>query len=41
MADHMDIDEPRGIKRKDPPSFADEDAPRRIRASLLHQQLNI
>ncbi|KAI0199239.1 histidine kinase-like ATPase [Astrocystis sublimbata] len=33
MADHMEIDEPRGTKRKDPPTSVEEDtAPRRIQA---------
>ncbi|KAI0184414.1 MutL-like protein [Xylaria flabelliformis] len=33
MADHMEIDEPRGTKRKDPPSSGEEtNAPRRIQA---------
>ncbi|KAI0406197.1 histidine kinase-like ATPase [Xylaria palmicola] len=32
MADHMDVDEPRGTKRKDPPSSAEHSAPRRIQA---------
>ena len=34
MADRMEIDEPRGTKRKDPPSSTDENTPRRIQASL-------
>ncbi|TGJ76838.1 hypothetical protein E0Z10_g10800 [Xylaria hypoxylon] len=33
MADHMEIDEPRGTKRKDPPSSIEDDAPRRIQAN--------
>ncbi|GAW10705.1 hypothetical protein ANO14919_000400 [Xylariales sp. No.14919] len=32
MADDMEIDEPRGTKRKDPPSSIEDDAPRRIQA---------
>ncbi|KAI1353721.1 histidine kinase-like ATPase [Xylaria sp. FL0043] len=32
MADHMDVDEPRGTKRKDPPSSIDDNTPRRIQA---------
>ncbi|KAI1274176.1 histidine kinase-like ATPase [Xylaria sp. FL0933] len=32
MADQMDVDEPRGTKRKDPPSSIDDDTPRRIQA---------
>ncbi|KAL7627493.1 DNA mismatch repair protein Mlh1 [Parahypoxylon ruwenzoriense] len=32
MADAMDIDEPRGVKRKAPSSSVDESAPRRIKA---------
>ncbi|KAF2968424.1 hypothetical protein GQX73_g5143 [Xylaria multiplex] len=33
MADHMEIDEPRGTKRKDPPSSKEDDTPRRIQAN--------
>ncbi|RWA04987.1 hypothetical protein EKO27_g10120 [Xylaria grammica] len=33
MADDMEIDEPRGTKRKDPPSSIEDDAPRRIQAN--------
>ncbi|KAI5917233.1 histidine kinase-like ATPase [Camillea tinctor] len=32
MADPMDVDEPRGVKRKDPPTSQDDSAPRRIKA---------
>ncbi|KAI0537651.1 histidine kinase-like ATPase [Xylaria digitata] len=32
MADHMEIDEPRGTKRKDPPSSIEDATPRRIQA---------
>ncbi|KAI1168304.1 histidine kinase-like ATPase [Nemania serpens] len=32
MTDHMEIDEPRGTKRKDPPSSAEDSVPRRIQA---------
>ncbi|KAI0813957.1 histidine kinase-like ATPase [Xylaria sp. FL0064] len=32
MAEHMDVDEPRGTKRKDPPSSIDDNIPRRIQA---------
>lgn len=35
MTDHMEIDEPRGTKRKDPPSSAEDSVPRRIQASLF------
>ncbi|KAJ8122638.1 hypothetical protein ONZ43_g1216 [Nemania bipapillata] len=35
MVDHMEVDEPRGTKRKDPPSSTDDSAPRRIQASLF------
>lgn len=34
MAEQMEIDEPRGTKRKDPPSSTDDSALRRIQASL-------
>ncbi|KAI0965184.1 histidine kinase-like ATPase [Xylaria arbuscula] len=32
MADPMEVDEPRGIKRKDPPSSTEDNIPRRIQA---------
>ncbi|KAI0435329.1 histidine kinase-like ATPase [Xylaria sp. FL1042] len=32
MTDHMDVDEPRGTKRKDPPSSIEDNTPRRIQA---------
>ncbi|KAI0910094.1 histidine kinase-like ATPase [Ustulina deusta] len=32
MADRMEVDEPRGTKRKDPPSSIEDNAPRRIQA---------
>ncbi|CAJ2513705.1 Uu.00g018240.m01.CDS01 [Anthostomella pinea] len=32
MADPMELDEPRGTKRKDPPASGDDSAPRRIKA---------
>ncbi|KAI1302972.1 histidine kinase-like ATPase [Xylaria venustula] len=32
MADPMEVDEPRGIKRKDPPSSTEDHVPRRIQA---------
>ncbi|KAI1127371.1 histidine kinase-like ATPase [Nemania abortiva] len=32
MADHMEVDGPRGTKRKDPPSSTDDNTPRRIQA---------
>ncbi|XDG09496.1 hypothetical protein ABKA04_009111 [Annulohypoxylon sp. FPYF3050] len=37
MPDPMDIDEPRGTKRKAPSSSADENAPRRIKANVINK----
>ncbi|KAK5625049.1 hypothetical protein RRF57_000765 [Xylaria bambusicola] len=37
MADRMEIDEPRGTKRKDPPSSTEDNIPRRIQANVVNK----